>query len=346
MGCGASSATQIAPMSDADLMAKTAIDSPTVHPVNGLPPDAKLSFKSRLFQNKSLISSSAQKHTISVVRLSVAVQTEDDLYGIKSQFSQTDIQLTAEEEMDLIMSETSVLIEAKVEQERLSPGPDSDTEVDKSVLLQTEESMLSRKEQKKSPQVGAHVTIDVGIQVKRQTQNCATQTRFGTVNTSKTKIVPKVLNKSNSLQTNLRKSMSVDTDNYRLWTAPNAHQSSPIDTLNIISVNNSHILTDIDSQTDPKLSCVLSGSNASSDLTAVLHSYDMSSPLSPLSHIERELLNKNHFLKVPDNRLQDCLSKLLDDMDDTFRAKANTGQSSVSLVTFYQNYKISNIFEE
>lgn len=347
MGCGASSAVQIAPMTESDLIAsqdkandslsdKTTLDivnDGTALPVNGYPPSVKPGFKSRLFQSsKSLYISSAQKQTIIASLVSIGIQTEDYFYGIKSQYSQTDIQLSAEEEMDLIMTETSVVAtESAIDQDsadgRVSQALESDTEVDKSVLVQTEESVLSRKanQSKKGSQYSAQVTIDVGIQVRKQSQSCATQTRLGFVHSSKTKLVPKVFNKTNVIATNLRKSMSVDTDNYRLWTAPAiAHHSDAIDSLNIISLNNNNILQDIESQTDPKLSSVLAANAAGSDLTAVVHSFDIS---SPFAHIERELIHKNNFLKVPDNRLHDCLSKLLDDMDDTFRSKANSGQS-------------------
>lgn len=360
MGCGASSAAQIAPINSTDVIAGGGIDTidsiiedkgryPTVNSnskrvnpvnINGYPPQTKPGFKFTLFQNKLQTISSANRQTVIASVISIAIQTENDLNGIKSQLSQTDIQLSPEEELDLIMTESMTANGYDSSDEDLnrisrSPDPDnSSSDVNKSVLLQTEDSLFNRKHNlsKKSLQHSstAQVTVDVGIQVRRQTHSSATQTRFGFVKTSKTKLVPKVFNKT-TIQKSLRKSMSVDIDSFRLWTAPTKqllhHNSKDIDGLNIIPLTdslNNNILQDIESQTDPKLSTVLAANSAGNDLSSALQSYDIT---SPFAHIERELLQtKNNFLKVPDNRLQDCLNKLLDDMDDGYKFRANSSQ--------------------
>jgi hypothetical protein len=321
MGCGASSAVQVAPINDNDVIAnennrKNQLDSKNVVAINGCPP--KAGFKFTFFPNK--INPISNKG--SVITISIGIQTESDINGIKTQYTQTDFILFPEDELELMMNDSNHYEsdeESNVCNKSSNDFDSDNVEVNKSVLLQTDESHHRRNVKKISTQV----TVDVGIQVKMSKITRATQTRLCLINSQ---VVPNVLkNKkfTNSRNikhsTNLRKSMSVDIESYRLWTAP-----SKVQDLNSLDVENLNLLKsnfqDFESQTDPLLSTVLAANSAGNDLT-VLQSYDIS---SPFAHIEKELLHssKNNFTnKVPDNILQDSLSRLLEDMDDSFTAK-------------------------
>jgi hypothetical protein len=318
MGCGASSAVQVAPISDNPVIAnennrKKQLDSKNVVAINGCPP--KAGFKFAFFTNK--INAISNK----VITISIGIQTESDINGIKTQYTQTDFILFPEDELELMMNSNHYESdeESNVCNKSSNDFDSDNVEVNKSVLLQTDE-LHDRRNVKK---ISTQVTIDVGIQVKKSKITSATQTRLCLINSQ---IVPNVLNNkkfTNSRNikhsTNLRKAMSVDIENYRLQTAPSKVsdvKSLDVESLNLLKSN----FQDFESQTDPLLSTVLAANSAGNDLT-VLQSYDIS---SPFAHIEKELLHSSNYNfknKVPHDILQDSLSRLLEDMDDSFTAK-------------------------
>lgn len=97
--------------------------------------------------------------------------------------------------------------------------------------------------------------------------------------------------------------------------APSNVQEKSITETPEMSVSKPH-LHDFESQTDPLSSRALAATAAGNDL-AVPQPFSIS---SPFSHIEKELLNSAQVGKsnVHDEKLQDCLTKLLNDMDYTF----------------------------
>jgi uncharacterized metal-binding protein len=321
MGCGASSAVQVAPIDDNHVIAgesnrKKHLDSKNVVAINGCPP--KAGFKFAFFPNKINVISNKE----SVITISIGIQTESDINGIKTQYTQTDFTLFPEDELELMMNDSNHYEsdeESNVCNKSSNDFDSDNVEVDKSVLLQTDGSHDRRNVKK----ISSKVTIDVGIQVKRSKITSATQTRICLINSQ---VVPNVLNSKKFMNsrnikhsTNLRKAINVDIESCRLWTAPSKIQdvnSLDVESLNLLKSN----FQDFESQTDPLLSTVLAANSAGNDLT-VLQSYDIS---SPFAHIEKELLysSKNSFKnKVPDNILQDSLNRLLEDMDDSFTAK-------------------------
>ncbi|KAI1309461.1 Kyphoscoliosis peptidase [Halotydeus destructor] len=265
------------------------------------------------------------------VRHQVAVQTDlESVYGIKSQYAQTELELNPEDELELLMNEDTG------DNEDSSDGQLDDIEaIDEAVAILNLSSHgrnlgdVTSVTGRQSMVKADIVMLDVAIQVKRL-RTFSTQTRL-TVLHGKTTLFARRkpmptssgdLRALNSSKLRLPKDSNVQK---RLWTAPSKAED--------IESNFAPKVHDFESQTDPISQALAANAADHSDLN-VLHSYEIS---SPFSHIEKELnsgpdngKHKRNF----DVRLQECLNKLLDDMDDPAAIKTPVQKCDASVQTY------------
>lgn len=225
----------------------------------------------------------------------VAVQTDfESVFGIKSQYVQTDIELNPEDELELMMNETNAESDDESGSHGSPNGRNSTTGDDE--YTRSSCDVVSRKAHKQY--------FSIGIQATR-CRSCSTQTRsFGFLQSTSTTSQKRLSANKFAMDRGKKRR---DTQQ-RLWTAP----SKPEDIEKVSPKQH-----DFESQTDPISQALAANAADSSDLN-VLHSYDIS---SPFSHIEKELAASNDSSKKGkrnfDIRLQECLNKLLDDMEDS-----------------------------
>ena len=283
--------------------------------------DAKLSptlSSSSNDSNSNTVNSKQLKRQLSSIDEGVSevaphnVSVQADLeteFGIKSQYVQTELELNPEDELELLMNEENIEIYDDHETDLYNLSNDGMC----ITPIARETSAVSEiREYPRSSKGSRKNFADVAVQVRR-TRTCSTQTRSLGVSSYSKLRHDTIASSKNKHHTTTdvtfmhQKHESSAKQHQRLWTAP----SKPTDIEKL-----SPKLHDFESQTDP-ISQALAANAADSDLN-VLHSYEIS---SPFSHIEKELSaatdptkkGKRNF----DTRLQECLNKLLDDMEDT-----------------------------
>lgn len=233
-----------------------------------------------------------------------AVQTDlDSVFGIKTQYVQTDQhELHPEDELELLISE------CVGHDDDNNDGNISPCTAERVREPRAENSSYSRHKMHPTADDAHKEYFSVGIQVLR-TRSCFTQTKTLAYMES----LKSLATSSSGKMTQPRTSRPRDP---RLWTAP----SKPSD------IRLSPAQHDFESQTDPLSQALAANAADSADLN-VLHSYEIS---SPFSHIEKELQasgeprakSKRNF----DIRLQECLNKLLDDMEESYGAQPRAGE--------------------
>lgn len=183
MGCGASSDSQILPTS-AQLMtecrngASGAVtdNSGAIKPISGL----KLCFllPCRLYGSNN----PKPDDTAKLLLCSVAIQTESDILGFKSQHTQTDFQVLTDEEYEAMveaLNEEMVKVEKECQQ-KTENGRDPEDEADEEVLLHSRKWKSFIKHHKSESDNGKRCH-NIAIQATKRKFTNSTQTKLGSI---------------------------------------------------------------------------------------------------------------------------------------------------------------------